>query len=77
MARTVAGLPEGTRITDFISLGVVAKTFPMTISRRPAQAPGLHRHFPHNSRQRFMTPCSRNSPRAGRLKPGPPQTARR
>lgn len=28
MARTVAGLPSGTRITDFISLGVIAKTFP-------------------------------------------------
>ena len=28
MSRTVAELPRGTRITDFISLGVVAKTFP-------------------------------------------------
>jgi Insertion element 4 transposase N-terminal/Transposase DDE domain len=28
MARTVAGLPAGSRITDYISLGVVAKTFP-------------------------------------------------
>ena len=33
MARTVAGLPEGTRITDFISLGVVAKTFPLATVR--------------------------------------------
>jgi hypothetical protein len=30
MARTVAGLPAGTRITDFISLGVLAKTFPIS-----------------------------------------------
>lgn len=30
MARTVAELPCGTRITDYISLGVVAKTFPAT-----------------------------------------------
>src|SRR5271166_5899731 len=30
MARTVAELPEGTRITDYISLGVIAKTFPAT-----------------------------------------------
>lgn len=30
MARTVAELPGGTRITDYISLGVVAKTFPVT-----------------------------------------------
>jgi hypothetical protein len=30
MARTVAELPEGTRITDHISLGVIAKTFPIT-----------------------------------------------
>ncbi len=29
MARTVAELPKGTRITDFISLGVLTKTFPM------------------------------------------------
>ena len=28
MARTAAGLPAGPRITDFISLGVIAKTFP-------------------------------------------------
>lgn len=28
MARTTAGLPAGSRITDFISLGVLAKTFP-------------------------------------------------
>ncbi len=30
MARTVAELPSGARITDYISLGVLAKTFPMT-----------------------------------------------
>lgn len=30
MARTVAELPSGTRITDYISLGVLTKTFPMT-----------------------------------------------
>jgi hypothetical protein len=29
MARTVASLPTGSRITDYISLGVVAKTFPL------------------------------------------------
>src|SRR5918995_1910426 len=29
MARTVATLPKGSRITDYISLGVIAKTFPM------------------------------------------------
>jgi hypothetical protein len=28
MARTVAALPPGTRLTDYISLGVLAKTFP-------------------------------------------------
>lgn len=30
MARTNAELPSGTRITDFISLGVLTKTFPLT-----------------------------------------------
>lgn len=29
MARTVATLPQGARITDYISLGVIAKTFPL------------------------------------------------
>jgi len=28
MARTLAELPKGSRITDYISLGVVAKTYP-------------------------------------------------
>jgi len=28
MARTMASLPAGSRITDYISLGVIAKTFP-------------------------------------------------
>ena len=28
MPRTVAELPSGSRITDYISLGVLAKTFP-------------------------------------------------
>src|SRR5580704_17806289 len=30
MARTIAELPAGSRITDHISLGVLARTFPMT-----------------------------------------------
>jgi hypothetical protein len=30
VARTVAELPPGTRITDYISLGVIAKTFPVS-----------------------------------------------
>ena len=29
MARTVAALPAGSRITDYISLGVMARFFPM------------------------------------------------
>jgi hypothetical protein len=29
MARTVAELPQGTRITDYVSLGVIAKTVPL------------------------------------------------
>jgi hypothetical protein len=33
MARTVAQLPSGTRITDFISLGVLTKTFPLAAIR--------------------------------------------
>lgn len=34
MARTVAELPPGTRLTDYISLGVVAKTFPVEVIHR-------------------------------------------
>lgn len=33
MARTVAELPSGARITDFISLGVLTKTFPLAAIR--------------------------------------------
>jgi hypothetical protein len=31
MARTIAELPKGSRITDYISLGVLAKVFPLSI----------------------------------------------
>jgi len=30
MARTMAELPKGTRITDYISVGVLTKTFPLS-----------------------------------------------
>lgn len=31
MARTLAGLPDGTRLTDYISLGVLTANFPMEL----------------------------------------------
>ena len=34
MARTIAGLPAGTRVTDHISLGVVTTAFPLPVIRR-------------------------------------------
>ena len=40
MARTVAELPPGTRITDHISLGVVAKTFPVAKVHEVLEATG-------------------------------------
>jgi hypothetical protein len=40
MARTVAGLPAGSRITDYISLGVIAKTFPPDLVRGVLAATG-------------------------------------
>jgi len=50
MARTVAGLTEGTRVTDYISLGVVAKTFPLdqvqTILRETGRESIRHRQLP-------------------------------
>ena len=40
MARTVAALPEGSRITDYISLGVITKTFPLKRVRAVLAATG-------------------------------------
>jgi len=40
MARTIATLPEGSRITDYISLGVVARTFPIDKIRAVLAATG-------------------------------------
>jgi hypothetical protein len=40
MSRTVARLPAGSRITDYISLGVVAKTFPLDKIRAALVATG-------------------------------------
>ncbi len=40
MARTVASLPAGSRLTDYISLGVIAKSFPMETVRAVLAATG-------------------------------------
>jgi len=40
MARTVAVLPEGSRITDYLSLGVISKTFPPARIRAVLKATG-------------------------------------
>ena len=40
MARTLATLPEGSRITDYISLGVITKTFPLQKVRAVLAATG-------------------------------------
>src|SRR4051794_19367662 len=40
MSRTVATLPEGSRITDYISLGVIAKAFPVTKVHAVLEATG-------------------------------------
>jgi len=40
MARTVAALPAGSRITDYISLGVVARFFPVAKVRAVLQETG-------------------------------------
>ena len=40
MARTLAELPKGSRITDYLSLGVVAKTFPVTTVKSVLEATG-------------------------------------
>ena len=50
MARTVAELPKGARITDYISLGVISKTYPMStiqaILSRTGKASQRHRELP-------------------------------
>ena len=40
MARTVAKLPKGSRITDYISVGVISKTFPLEKINRILQSNG-------------------------------------
>lgn len=40
MARTVASLPAGSRLTDYISLGVIAKSFPLETVRAVLTATG-------------------------------------
>lgn len=40
MARTLAALPEGSRVTDYISLGVITKTFPLKRVRSVLVATG-------------------------------------
>ena len=40
MARTLASLPEGSRITDYVSLGVITKTFPLERVRSVLAATG-------------------------------------
>ena len=40
MARTLATLPEGSRITDYVSLGVITKTFPLERVRSALAAAG-------------------------------------
>jgi hypothetical protein len=40
VARTVPALPTGSRITDYISLGVITKTFPLTTVRSVLAASG-------------------------------------
>src|SRR6266852_2772674 len=50
MARTVAELPSGSRITDYVSLGVIAKTFPsskvLAILEATAKSSVRHRDLP-------------------------------
>ena len=41
MARTLATLPEGSRITDYVSLGVITKTFPLERVRWVLAATGM------------------------------------
>jgi hypothetical protein len=41
MARTLATLPEGSRITDYVSLGVITKTFPLEPSALTGSDPLL------------------------------------
>ena len=51
MARTLAELPKGSRITDYISLGVVAKTFPVATVKSVLEVTG------RNSRRQRELPA--------------------
>ena len=52
MARTLAELPKGSRITDYISLGVVARTFPVATVKSVLDTTG------RNSRRRRELPAN-------------------
>jgi hypothetical protein len=40
MARTTARLPAGSQVTDYASLGMIAKIFPIAMIRAPLSASG-------------------------------------
>ena len=67
MARTVASLPAGSRITDYISLGVIAKFFPLEKVRevliQTKRASVRERVLPCDTRS--LWPCMRSSPFSG------------
>ena len=45
MARTVAGLPKGTRISDSVTLGVLTTTVPASLIDAVLEDTGCHTKF--------------------------------
>src|SRR5919202_1193547 len=69
MARTSAGLPAGIRLSDHISLGVIATTFPLDEKRRRATIDGA------SGRRGGEERNPRAPPRPGRGAAAPPVRA--
>ena len=66
MARTLATLPEGSRITDYVSLGVITKTFPLF---PPVQRKAFHeRVIEEILQERLACRRSRRNPRGVKRK---------
>lgn len=82
MARVIAELPKGTRLTDYISLGVLSKTFPVSqvktvlaeqgkASQRSERLPGASIRLAGREWHARIVWHAPGRPRDGRNHPGP------
>ena len=77
MARTLAQLPKGSRISDYISLGVIAKTFP--VQKIQSSIPPTLRNHPASrwNAGSWRTDSSRGTPAVSSCYPAAEQPSAR